>query len=342
MSNTSLSVHLTEQSIRITDAVPKGQTIELLELSVEKNLPQFLTVMTDKSTGDVAKVIEKMISGMKTKKRNVNIVLPDSISYSQIVEMPKLKEKELLSAIKYQADQFIPMPIDKTTLDIEILYENPATHTLLVLIVAASEEIIKKIEKLLELSGLVPDSIENELSAAGRMISQFYSPTGKTGGTIFVNLGQTSSSLYFFDHALNLIVTNHTFNLGTDLYRKEIQANLNTDEKKAQELVHEYGLGTPASASLDTVLEPVTLDIAREIGKFTIAVREKHAGAAIQSVLFFGEIDEVPGLVKKLGSHSTVPVSIFSLEKQLVKNPLTASYASHLSSLTCVIGGALR
>ncbi len=342
MSDTALSIHLTDQSIRVVDAAMKGSMISLNEMAIQSDLPSYMTVITDKASADVAKVIEKIVSTMKTKKRSVNVVLPDSLSYSQIVEMPKLKEKELLSAIKYQADQFIPMPIDKTTLDIEILNENPANHTLLVLIVAAPEELVKKIEKLIELSGLVPDSIENELSATGRVLSQFYQPTAKTGATVFLNMGAVSSSLYLFDHSLRLITDSHTFSLGVDLFLKEIQANMNVDPKKALELVKNYGLGTPIAASLDAILEPVTVDLSREIEKFVVSSREKHNQLQTQTIYFFNDVDQIPGLVKKFAAHSTVPVGLFNLDKNVEKTPLAVSYSSHLSSFTCAIGGALR
>lgn len=341
MAENALSIYLTDDSIQLIDTIVSNNQIEILDVVSQGNLPTYLSVLTDKATGDVSKVIEKLLTGMKTKKRNVSVIIPDSISYAQIVEMPKLKEKELLSAIRYQADQFIPMPIEKTTLDIEILYENVALKTLLVLIVAAPEDLVKKVEKLIELSGLVPDSIENELSASSRALTQFYHPTVKTGGSLFVNLGYNSSSLYFFDHALGLITDNHTFGLGLSLFLKEIEANLNIDTQKAKELLKIYGMPN-APVSLDTILEPVVIDLGREIEKFMIGARERRASSAIQSIQFFNQIDHIPGLAKKMAGHASVPLSVFTLEPYIKKTPLLQSYSSHLSSFTCAIGGTLR
>jgi len=342
MSENALSIHLTDDRIRIVDANLSGSQINLPEIATISDLPPFLSILTDKSLGDVAKVIERLLGAIKSKKRNVNIVIPDSISYAQIIEMPKLKEKELLSAIKYQADQFIPMPIEKTTLDLEILQESAAQNTLLVLIVAAAEDMVKKIEKLVELSGLIPDSIENELSATGRILSQFYKPTVKPGGTLFVNFGSNSSSVYFFDHTLGLIIDSHTFTIGLNLFQKEIMANMNIDLQKAKELVKHYGTGEAASANLEEILEPAAVDLSREIENFMRASVEKHSGIPVQSIQFFNEIDDIPSLVKKLASHATIPLSRFSLDPFIVKTTLTNSYATQFSSFTCAIGGALR
>src|SRR3989338_1652765 len=104
---------------------------------------------------------------IRVEKKRLNIVIPDGFTYSQIIKMPRLKEKELLSAIRYQADQFIPMPIDETSLDLEILYEDKVSNNSLVLIIAAPQKLIDRVQNLSEQEGLYPEAIENELSATG-------------------------------------------------------------------------------------------------------------------------------------------------------------------------------
>ena len=108
--------------------------------------------------------IRKLIGSLKISK-NVSLIIPDALTYSQILTMPFLNEKELISAIKYQADQFIPMPIEET-IDIEVIEEitgeNKKEKSLL-LIVAAPKKVIEKVQTTAELAGLNPESVENEL-----------------------------------------------------------------------------------------------------------------------------------------------------------------------------------
>ena len=87
--------------------------------------------------------------------------------------MPKLKEKELIAAIRYQADEFIPMAIDETNLDLEVLKEDDKTNKMLIFIVASPKKLVEKIQKTVEMADFVPTTLENELSAVARLTSLF-------------------------------------------------------------------------------------------------------------------------------------------------------------------------
>src|SRR3989339_1843428 len=157
----------------------------------------FCSADDEKNLDIQAQRIKKLVDSLKITKKNVNVVVPGSLTYSQILVMPQLNEKELVSAIKYQADQFIPMPIEETNIDLEIIDEYKAEGKLLILIVAAPKKLIEKIQTTVELSGLVPESIENELSASSRLISQFnkkfFLPDQE--GVMVANFGLNSTTL---------------------------------------------------------------------------------------------------------------------------------------------------
>ena len=112
--------------------------------------PLFFKSDTDASLEKQGEAIKKLVEQLKIKKKNVHIILPDSSTFSRFVEMPKLNEKELLSAIKYQADQFIPMPLDETNIDIEVIHEDRQTSKLLTLISAAPKKLIGRVENMVE------------------------------------------------------------------------------------------------------------------------------------------------------------------------------------------------
>ena len=182
MADVFFALDLSESFIKIVDADKTGNYFDIKSFGFVPSVAHFYQIDTEKVIFDQATKINKLISGLKIKKKNVNLIIPDSVSYSQIIEMPSLNEKELLAAIKYQADQFIPMPLDEVTLDIDILAEDKLSRKVSVLIVAAPKLILSKVEKTIELSGLICQSVENELSATLRFVTNIMplDPQGKT------------------------------------------------------------------------------------------------------------------------------------------------------------------
>src|SRR3989338_1756953 len=191
MADELISLDLAENVLRIAKAKNEGGKIRVEVLFQQTGMPAFYESDTKKVSDETLTIINRSLDNLRLHKKRVNIVIPDGFTYSQIIKMPRLKEKELLSAIRYQADQFIPMPIDETSLDLEILNENTNENNLLVLIVASAQKLVSKVQKLVEASGLETESVENELSASGRFLSKFYIPVTKVGGSIFVNIGYT-------------------------------------------------------------------------------------------------------------------------------------------------------
>ena len=161
MTDDLISLNLAENVLRIAKANNEGGKINVEVLSQIKDMPAFYDSETKKVTDETLAIIKRTLEVLKLHKRRANVVIPDGFTYSQFVYMPKLKEKELLSAIKFQADQFIPMPIDETSLDLEILYEDKTTNKCLVLIIAAPQKLIERVENLCDQVGLYPESIDN-------------------------------------------------------------------------------------------------------------------------------------------------------------------------------------
>src|SRR3990167_3086933 len=106
MANDFFCIDLGESFIRISDIKKAGNLFEAKSLGMIDVDPVFFRAEAEGVTEKQAAVLSKAIAQLKITKKNVNIVIPDSYSYNQFIETPKLNEKELLSAIKYQADQF--------------------------------------------------------------------------------------------------------------------------------------------------------------------------------------------------------------------------------------------
>lgn len=343
MADNPLGVNIGENSIRVADATLTNNQIVLNSLGSAHDTPLFFEIDTEKTVTDEVALLEKLVNVTKLKKKSANIVIPDSSSYSQILTMPVLKEKELLSAIKYQADQFIPMPLDQAALDVEVLFEDQKNKKLIVLIVASATSLIAKIEKLAELSGLVPESIENELSATARLLSMVYKPKAPpTSATLFVNFGFSSTSFYLFHNGLNLVLDNHTFKIGLNLFSREIEVNTKLDTAKSREALKTIGLGRDGSVNFEDILKPATVELAAEAEKYIIAAKEKFSLSGISQIYLLNLSSSLRHLDQKLSQYLTLPVTIMDLSQYFLKNPTYSANAPEMLSYVSAISACLR
>src|SRR5438309_6740156 len=96
---------------------------------------------------EIATVIRKMIDDAKIETKEVNIALPENQVYTKVIEMPPLSDKELSSAIYWEAEQQIPVPLTNITLDYKVLQRPEKAEDkapMKVLLVGAATNLLNK------------------------------------------------------------------------------------------------------------------------------------------------------------------------------------------------------
>ncbi len=338
---------LGETQIRIAEINPRGDLFEAKNLSLIDMDPLFYKTESESMIEKTASSISKALDQLKLKTKSVRVIIPDSFSYNRFIEMPRLNEKELISAIRYQADQFIPMPLDDVNLDIEVLNENLKTNKTLVLLSASSKVLVDKVKKLLEYAGLFPESIEPETSSIGRFLSFIYKPTGKSAqtpqntGVVLINLNFSSTSIYYFNQALKLMTHSNNFNSGYSIFLKEIQINLNVDVKKAAELVKNFGISQNSGYHLEKILAPSLKDI---LGKIDRSIKEivNINKSQVSNIFLTNDAFKFNSLDLIIGKFFAIPTNYVDLSPYFVKNKVVDLFKNDLTYFMASMGGSLR
>ncbi len=337
MADNFFSIDIGERYTKVVDSKLNANFLEFNSLGKIDTAEAFYTLETEKNIETETANINKLIDSLKITKKNVNVIIPSAATYSQILMMPLLNEKELISAIKYQADQFIPMPIEETNIDLEIIDEFKDTKKILVLIVAAPKKIIEKVQNAVEGAGLIPDSIENELSASARFVNLFPKQlfTDLQSGIISLNIGGNASNLTYFANQSYNLTESHNFSIGYQLFLKEIQINTDSDIKKSTEILATYDKKANSSFAVDTIISPLLKDMTIEIQRFVATKKVNHMYLYNQSCLF-------PGLGDLLAAQTGIPTSQFDIYGLSKKNPLLDTYKKELALYVSSIGGNFR
>ena len=342
MVDTSFSVDIGEKFTRVADVTLKNKKIDLTSLGEELTVANFFTDEMEKTMELQAEVVNKITKDLKIVKKNVHVVIPDSYCYAQVIEFSKLNEKELLSAVRYQADQFIPLPIDQVVFDLEVVKENAVTKKNTILVVASPKKLVERIEKTMELGGFVPESLESELSAITRYFSDIYVYT-ETQPTsyLIVNFSFSTTSLYLVAMPEGVLSEIRIIKTGFDLFIKELKFNLELQDNKAMELLESVGFEKNGTYDLATFAGPLLRDLINEMMKFVAIAQDKYQ-LPIKKIYLCNFDNRVHALDKKLNELIKIPVESILMRDVLVNNPISQSFSTKMSSFISSISANIR
>src|SRR5882762_8871462 len=108
---------------------------------------------------------QHLIGGITT--RRVAIGIPATRTFNRVIKLPKLTTKELAEAVRMEAEQYIPVPIDDLYMDYTII--NRTEKEMELFAVAVPKKTVDAYIMLTRLLGLEPVAMETTIGAAARL-----------------------------------------------------------------------------------------------------------------------------------------------------------------------------
>lgn len=341
----TLGLEIGERFITLAQVERKNTTLNAEVLAYEQMPLNIYATEAPEAEQQAVSFIQKILKDAAVKLKNTTVVLPDSKSYTRILEMPKLTEKELISALRYQADQFIPIPIDQVSLDIEILYEDDKNKRLMVLLIASANAVIDKITRIVEKVGLIPVSMENEASAALRFINEVMvipSKTPVTTYTMYMNFGNSSTSLYLIDNARTIPVHTVNFAVGYEIFAKELKTNLSISDQEINRDLMEIGFANVESPhKVSEIVGSSYKELVTETQRFIVSAKERY-NMVIDKMYLYGEGTIVRALDTKLATSLGMKIEILNPYSHMVQNNVANFFRNNLPLFVHSISASLR
>lgn len=244
---------------------------------------------------EMAQVINKLVIDAKITTNNVNIAIPESHAFTKIIEMPPLSDKELSNAIYWEAEQYIPVPLDSVMLawsKLQTVNSSTPEVKMQVLLVAAPKELVKRYQTILDLAGLTVLSIETEILAVMRsLIATKNAPT-----SLIVNIGASNTSLGIIQNGM--LVFNYSVPLGGAALTRAIAADFGLQPVQAEEYKRLYGLSDKNfGGKIRKAIEPILNALLTEVKKAITFYTEKYRSESlISQLLLTGGGANLPGL----------------------------------------------
>jgi type IV pilus assembly protein PilM len=285
----------------------------------------------------LAEIIKKLHQETGVKTKNVAAALPQDQIFTRVVTFPPLTEEELESALKWEAEQYVPVPLEEVTLTYEIIekIKEDNKEKIEVLLAAAPKNLIDKTIKILKVAGFNPVSLEMEMTAIAR---SFVSSSSQT--ILIVDLGAKATDLAVVD-AGRVIFVHSIFTAGEALTRA-VSLELGLEPSQAEAYKKAYGADIEKlEGKISKAINPVLGVIIKEIEKTIQFCRER--GKNLQRIVLVGGSASLPEVGSFLAKKLNLEVQIGNPFSQVVEDSLlTKIPPTDLSLYAVAVGLAMK
>jgi len=265
----------------------------------------------------LVKIIENSLAkvkGEKLKTKYVIASLPEERAFLQVIQLPKMTEEDLKSAVIYEAENYIPLPIEEVYLDFQIVkpVSNHLDH-LDVLIAALPKKIVDSYLSCLKQAGLKPKALEIESLAISRAVIK----EGLSNAPVLlIDFGATRTSFIIFS-GYSLLFTS-SIPISSQQITEAISKAMKVDLAQAEKLKIEYGLQLrPKNKEIQDATTPILIDLAGQIRKH-IDYYKNHpfhehlpsSQRSLEKILLCGGGANLRGLTDFLSSEIRLPAEI--------------------------------
>ena len=223
----------------------------------------------------VATELKNLLAQHRITTKYAVTAVPNQSAVTRNIMVPKMDRKDLQDAIKWEAERYIPYPIDDVSLDFDLL-DDPSTipddGQMEIVIAAAPTEAIARQVEVLRLAGLEPTVVDLKSFAAlralrGNLLGEHLTKSTLTGSNyteagevaLVMEIGASSSVINLVRGDRVLLTRN--INVAADDFTTALQKSFDLDFSAAEEVKLGYATATTPTEDEEDLLN---FDLARE------------------------------------------------------------------------------
>lgn len=344
ISKNFLGIDIGTSAIKIVELSRRGDRIKLENYGEASALTlyekPFRTL--DKSTlllsgQDIAKAITAIFEEAKILERKAVFSIPDFSTFFTDFELPPMTKEELSEAVKYQAKQYIPMPLSEVTLDWSIIEgrmgnKSQKSTPLKILLVAVPNEMINQYQEIASIARIKLQAIEAETFGLLRSLVR-----DDKRVICMVDIGAQSTTVNIVDKGI--LKKSHSFDISGNELTQLISKSLNIDHKEAERFKREKGFDDP---DIKKILLPLVDFILSEIEKVSLTFYQTE-GKEIAKIILAGGSVQIPGLKQHFSEKFKAEVEIGNPFANIFYPPILEDIIKKMGpSYAIAVGMALR
>jgi len=246
-----------------------------------------------------------------------------------------MTKEEMRSAIIFQAENYIPLPINEVYFDFQVIPLDPKIKDHCdVLLVVFPKKIIDQYLTALKKIDISPMAIETESQTMSRVLSK---NNAEKFPFFAINFGKSNTIFTIFsEHSLRLSAS---IPISSQDLTKAISQSLKVDTEKAEKIKLKYDLkDSKKDKEVSKAIEPILNDLCEQIKKYVCYYQtygcpeypntdKNTKGEKIEEIVLCGNGANLKGLPDFLSSKLEISVKLASpwlnvLEKETADLPL--------------------
>ena len=223
--------------------------------------------------------------------------LPETKSFVRVIQIPKMSDAEAENAVPFEAESFIPLPIDQVYLDWQKLSESEDKMN--ILIIASPKDFVDSYLDVLEKSGIKPVALEVESQSCHRALID---PSLKET-LLIVDMSANRTSLIMVEDG-NLQFTS-TIPFAGNSFTDSVAKSLGVSLAKAEIIKYKVGIDNTAEyPNIKTSLLPVLGNLSAEI-KNILRFHGEHSDKKVNKIILTGGSARLKNLPEFLAAEFT-------------------------------------
>lgn len=318
----SVGLDIGSKTIKVVELSKDGQAFRLKASGIvgyKGTTPD--QAKNDKEMAPLSEAIKKLHKEAKISSKDVAIALPEPQAFTRTIKFPPLSDGEIASAVKWEAEQYIPIPVSEAIVQHQIIErkEEGGQSEVIVLLVAAPKALVEKYARAVDMAGLNLIAVETELMSLVRSLA----PPDQT--VLVVDFGAESTDIAV--SRKGFLTFSRSIPTAGDAFTRAVSQALGIEEKQAEEYKRTYGLSQKQlEGKIRTALEPVFRMVGDEMKKAIHFYQSEQKGDSPRSAVLAGGTAGMPEvasvLTKLLGIEVIVgnPFSKITVDPEAVKS----------------------
>lgn len=280
---------------------------------------------------ETANILKELCRQAEVTTKRCGTSLPNSAVFTSVIEMPAMSDKELSSAMEFEAKKYIPLPFSEVAPSWTIVSKNPTNNTVNVLLTAVSRQLRESYLKIFELAGLELEFIDIEALALIRSLVG-----NEKKNSVIIDIGAKTTGINFVKDGYLHLTRN--MNIGGDTITARVAQTMNINPIRAEQFKKDFGVSQ--TSFIPKAILPILEQIKNE-AKQMIGIYQSNL-VQTNSIILSGGGSNIPGIVEYF-EDLRIPVEVASPLKRvhfaLAAEPVLKKFALHLP---IAIGLALR
>lgn len=287
-------------------------SIKIVELDVSRNKAVlqrvgYTTLPTNAVVGGeiqdtvaVSEAISRLIQEGNFKRKSAAVGMFGTSVITKKISMPKMDKNLISEQIRWEAEQYIPIDLDKVTLDYHVLSNRVNGDTQEVLLIAGKHEHIYKYMEALSLSQLKTAVLDVSAFALANIFEFNY---GRSNDVVaLINIG--SGVTHFVVVERGEVVFARDIPMGGTAYSNEIQKEMGVSFEEAEALKISASQGQGAPTEVQNAIQAINEVFAEEISTSFQIYGSASNGQSISRFFLSGGSSLTIGIKESI-SHST-------------------------------------